>query len=394
VVGIPLEPFGALVNCLNSPSRQVRYAAARALAIVARGHGFPSIDLATTQMAASLEETDIKTVALIAENAAVRTNYLNALSGLGYAVRVYEKLDEGLHHVRNSATIDAILIEGDLARRVTSYWEPSEAGAKAGAPSREENAVKLLRDDVRTKNVPLFLLTPDGGEDELKSTFAPLMQDDNFSENSVLSYGPNVNIEPTSLSEMIDLFINRNSAARELSTNGMVAQTARALLKLDPNGTYGDLNLVVKKLGSSIAASAGRTSDAKVAAANAIAHLASYAGLDATAGSDVVATLAGILNGSSPVDTPAVRASVANALGALFRNHPGLYITNGDAYTGLMATMRLQANAGEATDSVVAARNNAGVALGCAPLSDTERFAVLAAGMAGSIPLTKAPVDE
>jgi len=389
VVEAVYDHYIALTMCLSSPSRQVRYAAARALAVVGRGHNLPSTDLATTQMAAALEETDIKTVALIAENPAVRTNYHNALMALGYSVRVYDKLDSGLHQVRNSATIDAILIQGDLARQVVSYWEPTAAGKAAGAgEARQESAVKVLRDDVRTRDIPLLLAVPEGEAADYSSTFGGLFSGENFSEQSLLPYGENVNIAAEALQERIEGFIARNSAAREISTNAQVAQTAMAILKLDPNRTFGNLDLVVAKLGNSIAATQGRTSDAKIAAAKAIAHMATFQGLNPTTGGDAVAVLAGILNGDNAIDTAAVRAEVANALGSLFRNHPSLYITGGDAYKGLTATMRLQGVEGSNTDDIVRARNNAGVALGRAPLSDEERFAVLKAGMAGAIPLT------
>ncbi len=397
---VTADPFAPLSRALRSPSRVVRYAAARALLIAGRTVDHPSIALAQQEFAASLEETELRTVILIAENPQIRTRYAAALGATGsarvFSVRIFSKLEDGLHHARNSAAVDAIILEGAISQRAVTYWEPSSDGQAAGmSDARVESAVKLLRDDVRTADVPLLLASSEDDADNLRSVFGDLMNSDAFSADSVIVHGEDANIDSAELHERLGGFIEPTAAAREASTNSQVAKSARALHHLNPNHTVYDVNLIMSKLGASIGADEGRQASAKVAAAGAIEHMSAYRGLSPQVGADLVAILTGVL-ASDPegntVNTAQVRAAAASALGGLLRTNPGLW-KGGDTLDALLATARLQPTGSDHED-VIAARHAAGVALGHAPMDIQERLRVIDALAAGNIELPAGGGDD
>jgi HEAT repeat protein len=393
--------FDALVAALGSPSRQVSYAAARALVATGSKASYGANGAAAAILGQSLGETDQRTAVLIAEDPQVATAFQKALSegSVKYNVVVYRELKEGLLKVRNSPTIDIIVMQGDLGTRIESYWEPSASTnrdpAALAALARKENAVKLLKDDVRTKNTPLLLVTPDSGAADLKSAFAGTLDEKNFS-----TYGKNgdaLDIKDDQFQANVASVLFRTEAQRQMSANHQVIMSAGVLAGIDANGSTHDVDLLLKAAAASIGQSAGRLPEAKVALAGAISHLASFATLTPGTGADLVRTLSGMLNGSDATNTAAVRGAAAGALGNLFAAHPALYVPGSDSFTGLVKTMRLQLDASavsadaaskaKAIEDITAARNAAGVALGKASLTPQERLQVAEAAFTGGIPV-------
>ncbi|NUQ35930.1 MAG: HEAT repeat domain-containing protein, partial [Planctomycetaceae bacterium] len=393
--------YAPLIMALNHSDKRVYYAAARAIIKLGREHNANFNQKAQEEFGNSLAETEARTVVVIAENQQLRKAYVAALEKT-YAVAAYDSLEEGIKQVQMAPVIDAIIMEASIAAKPTFFWEPNPSGLVKESPDRRnELPVELLQQDIRTKMIPLLLACPDSApEDGSFPSYVDYYSDkfnkyiganSAFTAQSLIKYGANADIAAGSLNSTLQAFFESNKERRQFSTNAYVIDSARMLLSVDPNGTAYDVDLFLKQLGQSFGQKEGRSSEAKIALADAVTHLAAFRNLDMAIGGTVLAQLVGALDDTDmTVHTAAVRGAAARAIGAIYGNHPALYegSTALAAFEALKKTMRLQANLdGVASDDdkgrkqlladVESTRNAAGTALGRMPLTAQQKRDVM-----------------
>ncbi len=401
--------YAPLLRALGNSDKRIRYAAARTLVGLGHGANFGFNNDVEQKFTNSLAETAVRTVMVIAEDPKIRSSYTAALKKREYAVVSYDSLEEGVRQATLSPVIDAIILEAEISAKPIEYWTPEPSGLAQGSPERRvELPVFLLQDDLRTRSIPLLLACPEVEISDYQTRFQEsLNKNDSFTNDSFLPYGANADVSEDALDKKLKIFFARNTKTRIFSTNAFVVKAANVVHRLDPNKSSYDVNLLLGSLAASLGQPRGRTNEAKIALAKAMAHLAAFKELEEKIGSSIVTQLAEFLSVDVPSPSseednndgfvvipgdnslpPAVRAAFAYALGEFFLHHPSLYQPAGQGFNALLGTMRLQydlSSLGEndrvlketLLSDLAQARNNAGAALGKAPLDVSERVLVL-----------------
>lgn len=382
------DMYAPLVEGLANPDRRIRYAAARALVVAGRNADYGANGMALNELSNSLAESSTRTIMVIAEDPQLRRKFATELENFGYSVLQFDDLQTGIMTATQSPIVDGIILEAEIAGTPVFKWAPSASELENAEAREADLPMRILTSDVRTSAIPLFVAGPQENKDSYMERFAAYMSGETFTAESVIGYGENVSIGGDELNAAIQTAFTRNVELEMFAHNTFVRETAMHIAKsIDANDSMHNVNGLLKALGASMQTVEGRTDDTRAAIAMAIGKLSNYTGLDYAVGNNLVSQLTSALQGDQSLDTPAVKAAAAAALGRLFKSHKGLYMSGSETFTALKATMRLQYDFTAITEDndvfrnkirgdVLNAREQAGLALGQAPLSAAEKLDV------------------
>ncbi|HRJ78064.1 MAG: hypothetical protein HPKKFMNG_03078 [Planctomycetes bacterium] len=386
VANIGTNTAAPLVRALTDPDRRVRYAAARALTRLAREKDFGNNAIVEQVMTMALQETAARSVLVIAEDEALRNRLLADLESMGVNGIGVRTLEDGARTATLQPLVDAIIIQGDLALSPTYYWEPQKDSFERGMNTRLETIFDLLAADVRTRMIPIMLACKQAEIVERKSTLGPVMAraSETLTDQSFFSYSPEYGTDPAAIKAVLQSFWDKNPESAKSKTNQLVELAAQALEKLNPGATKYDVRKLLVALSGGLRLE-GRTSEARAAICRAIGALvADSRRIDAGwVRTNLLPNLIDTLNSEDLVDEPDVRTAACFALGQCFHYHPQSF--NEDAYKALLKMLRYEIaldsiqnpdRLEDAVSRVAATRNEAGMALGRAPLNDAQRLEV------------------
>lgn len=373
-----------LVRALTDPDRRVRYAAARALLQLARDKDFGNNAMVEQLMISCLQETAARSVLVIAEDEALRNTLLTEITKLGYNAVGERTLEDGARAATLAPLFDAVVIQGDIALSPTFYWEPQKDSFSRETHTRLETIFDLLSNDIRTRQIPILIACKDAEKEERKTTLAPRVNGATLIDNSFFGYDAEYKFDASSFNDVLKNFWDKNPESAKAKTNKLVELGCAAMHKLTAGTTKYDVRKLLVGLAGGLRLD-GRTSEARAAIGNAIAHLVSDSRrLDSGwVTTNLVPVLVDTLNSEDRVDSPAVRAAASKALGSCFHYYPQSF--NDDAYKALLKMLRYEVNLGEIEDAarlektvteVADARNKAGIALGNAPLTKAQKLEV------------------
>lgn len=369
-----------LVKALTDVDRRVRYAAARTLLQLAREKDFGNNTMVEQLITTCLQETAARSVLIIAEDEGLRNELLTQLSSLKLNVVAERTLEDGARAATLQPLFDAIIIQGDIALSPTFYWEPQKDSFSRETHTRLETIFDLLAADIRTAQIPIFVACKDADMTERKSTLAPRLNNETFTDASFFGYDAEYKMAVNALYDALKNKWDRNPENAKNKTNRLVEQACHAMHKLNPASTKYNVKALLVALAGGLRLE-GRTAEARAAIGNAIAHIIgdSRRADAAWVAANIVPVLVDTLNSEDRVDNPVVRAAACKALGSCFRYYPQSF---GDAaYQALLKMLRYEVPLGEepegrlenAIREVNDARNAAGVALGNAPLTAQQR---------------------
>jgi hypothetical protein len=373
-----------LVRALSDPDRRVQYAAARSLLQLAREKDFGNNAMVEQLMVHCMQETAARRVLVIAEDEALRNRLLFDITSLGYNAVGERTLEEGARAATLQPLYDAVVIQADIALSPTFYWEPQKDSFSRETHTRLETIFDLLSNDIRTKQIPILIAAKQAEMEERKTTLAPRVNGQTLTDLSFFSYSAEYAIDSAAVNDVLKSFWDKNPESAKAKTNKLVEMGCLAMHKLTPGSTKYDVRKLLVGLAGGLRLD-GRTSEARTAIGNAIAHLVSDSKrLDSGwVATNLVPVLVDTLNSEDKVDSPAVRGAASWALDRCFHYYPQAF--NEDAYKALLKMLRYEVNLGEIEDAarleatvkeVADARNKAGDALGNAPLTAAQRLEV------------------
>jgi tetratricopeptide (TPR) repeat protein len=373
-----------LVRALTDLDRRVRYAAARSLLQLARDKDFGNNAMVEQLMISCLQETAARSVLVVAEDEALRNRLLTEITSLGHNAVGERTLEDGARAATLAPLYDAIVIQGDIALSPTFYWEPQKDSFSRETHTRLETIFDLLSNDIRTRQIPILIACKDAEKEERKTTLAPRVNGSTLTDTSFFGYDAEYKFDGASFNDVLKNFWDKNPESAKAKTNKLVELGCWAMHKLTPGATKYDVRKLLVGLAGGLRLD-GRTSEARAAIGNAIAHLVSDSKrLDSGwVSTNLVPVLVDTLNSEDKVDAPAVRAAASWALDRCFHYYPQAF--NEDAYKALLKMLRYEVNLGEIEDAtrlektvmeVADARNKAGEALGNAPLTPAQRLEV------------------
>lgn len=375
-VGTPAG--SSLFRALAAEDKRVRYAAACALVQLGANKDFGKNKEVEEVVIRNLQETAARSVLVICEDEALRNRYLSDIESLGISATGANSLERGADLATSSPVYDAIIVQGNLVLAPVSTWEPPQvAGRDRTGETRMETLLDLLSKDIRTKVIPLLVACRDDEKDGRKQALAGR----NIPDAQFVSYSAEYVTDSAALGETLRSIWDSNPESAKSRANRMVTDMAAALAGLDPATTKFSVEKLLTGLSGGLRLP-GRDPAARAGICAAITRLVSDSSKVGAAWvrQNVVANLLDTINSGDLVDSPAVKASAARALGACYGAHKGSY--DEDGYKALLGLIRLRYNLAGVQDEaqkatllaeVVDARRAGGEALGRAPATDAQR---------------------
>ena len=381
------SPAAALFAALSANDKRIRYAAARALVKLGAAKTFGNNPMVESVILRNLQETSARAVLVIAEDEGLRNRYLSDLESLGITAVGAATLEDGARMAVQAPVFDAILLQADLALAPTAYYEPAKDAFGHESNVRMETIFDLLRDDVRTAQIPILVLCRVDDLDGRKTALAPRINDETFTDDSFLTHTEEYGTDSAALKDTLKSFWDRNPENAKARSNRLVVEMAEALADLDPAATKFNVKRLLTALSGGLRLM-GRSSDAREAICRAIGVLVGSKG---SVGSgwvrqNVIPNLLDTMNSVDEVDRPRVKGSAAWAAGECYKQHKGSYDQSG--FDALLKMLRLEVDLGEIQDSdrreraireLAEARNAAGGALAKAPTTAVQRLKVVKA---------------
>jgi CheY-like chemotaxis protein len=145
--GRPLTEESALVQGLSSDDKGIRYAAVAGLAHIAPQESFPSMELVMPIIADAVSEGSHRQILVIEPDPEIRSFLLHELNGAGYYAVGAEDGAAGLLKAKTFSVFDLILLRSQLPD-ITAF-----------------QVAKELREDFRTRDIPVMMLTANAAED-------------------------------------------------------------------------------------------------------------------------------------------------------------------------------------------------------------------------------------
>lgn len=370
-----------LIRALTDQDKRIRYAAARTLIRLGAKKDFGNNAMVEQVATRNLQETAARSVLVISEDEALRNRYLSDLESLGISATGANTLETGADLATQSPVYDAIIVQGSLILAPTFTWEPPQiAGRDRAGEARMETLFDILSKDVRTKQIPLLVASRDDEADGRKTALAGRgLQDSQF-----ITYSAEYTTDATALGDTLKTLWDLNPESAKSRANRMVADMSWALTTLDPAATKYSIEKLLAALAGGLRLP-GRDAEARAAICEAIAVLVSDSNRVGAAWvrQNIVPNLVDTINSTDRVDAPTVKGAAAKALGACYAHHRGSF--DEDGFKALLALCRLQHDLESIEDpntklraigEVVAARNEAGKALGRAPTTQAQRLQV------------------
>ncbi len=371
-----------LLRALGDPDKNVRYAAARALISLAGDKDTgqnPEVVAAAVQ---NLQEVAARTVLVIMEDEALRNRFLSDLASLGHASVGARTLEEGADLATQGTPWDAIILQGDLAVGAVSVFEAPNIAGATNRSQMAEPIFHLLKNDIRTRGVPVLVAVPGAELDSRRGDLSALELSDNRFVTFQVEAGYAVDAD--GLAQSLDAAWSESVENTKSKTNDAVVATANAIGALNPATTKFNVQALLEGLSGGLRLD-GRTSAAREAICSAIASLVADANRTGASWvrENVVPNLLDTIASEELVDRASVKAAAARALGATYGTHRGAW--DEDGFNALKSMLRLKAELAQATDDaqrmalaleVYDARNAAGKAIGRAPTTEAQRLEV------------------
>jgi HEAT repeat protein len=369
-----------LLRALADPDKNIRYAAARALAQLGAEKDFGNNAMVEQAIRGNLQEVSARTILVIMENEALRNRYLSELTSLGHAAVGARLLEEGADLATQGTPWDAIILQGDLAMGAVSVFEmPNIAGAATRA-ERVEPIFHLLARDIRTQGVPVLIAVPEAELDSRQSDLGAL----GLPGRRFITYRSETDnqVNTSALAQALENAWQESIEDAKGKTNESVVRAAQALAGLNPSSTRYNVQSLLEGLAGGLRLD-GRTAEAREAICAAIEVLVADSNRVGASWlrANVIPNLLDTVSSDEAVDRPRVKAAAARALGAAYAAHRGAW--DQDGFEALKGLMRLSYDLSETEDEaqrnalvveVEQARNAAGLAIGRAPATAAQRL--------------------
>ncbi|MHC4840276.1 MAG: hypothetical protein ACYTDT_04845, partial [Planctomycetota bacterium] len=361
--------------------KRIKYGAAAALIRLVSEENYANSKMVEQVVTRNLQETQARTVLVIAESEDLRNRYLGDLANLNINAQGAETLERGTDLATQGPIYDAIILEGDMALAPTFFWEPAAgAGSDREGTKRSETIIQILKSDIRTAGIPVLIAANTDDVEERKSVLSGFgLGDEHF-----LTYTPEGETDPTAMNETLDSMWTENMEGSKARSNAGVVDVSDAIASIDARDTKYGVQALLEALTGGLRL-VGRNSAAREAICHGIANLVSDTRrINAEwVRTNVVPNLVATLTSDDGVDRPSVKGAAAHALGACYASHKKSFDVDG--YNALRDMLRLGYDLTTVQDEslredmiseVNAARNEAGKALGLAPTTVAQRLEI------------------
>jgi HEAT repeat protein len=143
-----------LVNALDFPDKRVRYAAAEALVFINPTEQFFGAEKVIPTLQDAVTESAVRVVLIIASDQIVANRIASRVASIGCMPVVEKKGRDGLNRARMFPPQDAIVVSTELP------------------DMKAFEIIDALRDDMRTKEVPIIVMTPEPRLREVQRLYA------------------------------------------------------------------------------------------------------------------------------------------------------------------------------------------------------------------------------
>ncbi|MBI4833558.1 MAG: HEAT repeat domain-containing protein [Planctomycetes bacterium] len=159
------KPGASLVKALDDEDKRIRYAAARLILKIAPRRHFPGDEKVMPVILEALGESGVRVVLIIEDNEEIRARLKKELLKLNcFPVETMTGKD-GLLRAKKFPSEDLIILNAKIANQVT-FSVVTPLGTEV-----VETVFDSLKKDLRTKDVPVFLLTDKDNVETVRSVF-------------------------------------------------------------------------------------------------------------------------------------------------------------------------------------------------------------------------------
>ncbi|MCA8939179.1 MAG: hypothetical protein KDB07_05210, partial [Planctomycetes bacterium] len=313
-----------LFMAVKADNESVRYSAARALMRLAHGLEHPEMGRVHATFATALQQSSMKNIIVIATDEGVRTQVRDAInSGTTYNVVTFNNVEAGLRQITQSPIYDAVIIATSDAAMGVDVYVPNAKSSGRGddTTTQRDTAYGVLTADVGARNIPRIFIGDSSDLSGVTGDALTVIQDAESAD---------------AIREELMRAVGEESG--QDASNAFVIEACNVVRSFNPNHSELDMNSVARALALSLGSPddtdpsratpnvsrAARSTEARVALAQALAHVASYHALSSGTADTIVGNLGAILGTTDSADgkdTAAVREACANALGELMRHH-------------------------------------------------------------------------
>lgn len=144
---------GSLIQALKSKDKRIRYAAAEAIVKINPPGRFRDADTAIKVLVEALSESDARVILVVEDDDETRNRLINIIRGMNMVAFGASTGSEGLQRAKAFPPEDLVIVSSQLEDMATSYF------------------VNSMREDYRTKKIPVMIICPEGQEQKHKDLY-------------------------------------------------------------------------------------------------------------------------------------------------------------------------------------------------------------------------------
>ena len=397
------SPGAPLIEALQNEDRRVRYAAAQALFILSPNAPFANIELARNLVIQGIGESSTRNVLVITNDRNLRNNLRQIMETLGYYTYFAETPREGLIRALNFPADDMILLDARIANQpVRVMRTQANQDVRAQDLERRETIFDVLQDDFRTQDIPIVLMADLETENEayIRDVFSDGFTQGRIHDQILNTHqdGEGINPVEAQIGIFEPIWQQRRDDSGERA-NDIAIKCAGAIRAWNPDlAPPNFFNAVIEALVARVN-TASTPTPVKVAMLETLEYFCKAKNEDKYPvvfwNNKVIPNLLPVLVSPAEQDPPIVKAKACLVLAAVYRNRDGAAWTPTDynprldqvrsaeenPFWALFNILDYDPDPGNVDDDarrqwradVEAVRENAGVAMGCAPLNLAER---------------------